>query len=168
MSKEVKEYLDYLKANEYIWNYEKRDNYIVLRYGLSSVKDTETSVKYNDNLRVFIENIIVKADELEDDIRGSLVDEKDYYGYVTKEELDDRINEEREYLKGLAGFRILPIKRYSINYVEQLENGLMKALDELSQKSEDFDYYDKLRELTNFSNYQALDFLDMYSDNKGE
>ena len=27
MSKEVKEYLDYLKANEYIWGYEKKDNY---------------------------------------------------------------------------------------------------------------------------------------------
>ena len=51
MSKEVKEYLDYLKANEYIWGYEKKDNYIVLRYGLSSVKDTETNIEYNDNLR---------------------------------------------------------------------------------------------------------------------
>ena len=48
----------------------------------------------------------------------------------------------------------------------------MKALDELSQKSkklnESFDYYDKLRELTNFSNSRALDFLDMYSDNEEE
>ena len=33
MSKEVKEYLDYLKANEYIWGYKKEDNQIVLRYG---------------------------------------------------------------------------------------------------------------------------------------
>ena len=47
MSKEVKEYLDYLKANEYIWGYEKKDNYIILRYGLSSVKDTETNIEYN-------------------------------------------------------------------------------------------------------------------------
>ena len=54
------------------------------------------------------------------------------------------------------------------NYVELLENGLIKALDELSQKEDDFDYYDKLRELTDFGNYQALDFLDMFSDNEGE
>lgn len=55
-----------------------------------------------------------------------------------------------------------------INYVELLENGLIKALDELSQKEDDFDYYDKLRELTDFGNYQALDFLDMFSDNEEE
>lgn len=58
--------------------------------------------------------------------------------------------------------------KLDIDYVKQLENGLMKALDELSQKSEDFDYYDKLRELTGFYNYQALDFLDMFSDNEEE
>lgn len=102
MNKEVKEYLDYLKANEYIWGYEKKDNYIILRYGLSSVKDTETNIEYNDDLRVFIENIRTRADEIEDDIRNSLVDEKDYYGYTTKEELDNRIVEETEFLKELS------------------------------------------------------------------
>lgn len=102
MSKEVKEYLDYLKANEYIWDYEKKDNYIILRYGLSSVKDTETNIEYNDNLRVFIENIRTRANEIENDIRNSLVDEKDYYGYDTKEELENRIVEEREFLKELS------------------------------------------------------------------
>ena len=214
MSKEVKEYLDYLKANEYIWGYEKKDNYIVLRYGLSSVKDTETNVEYNDNLRIFIKNIRTRANELEDDIKGSLVDENDYYGYDTEEELENRINEEREFLKDIAYARnripnfdeerysividsnmniykvrekkmiecfdklITPIDIYSqvanetgVELMQELghiENGLMKALDELSQKSEDFDYYDKLRELTGFYNYQALDFLDMYSDNEEE
>ena len=52
-----------------------------------------------------------------------------------------------------------------LDYVKQLESGLMSALDELSQKEDNFDYYDKLRELTGFGNYQALDFLDMFSDN---
>ena len=52
-----------------------------------------------------------------------------------------------------------------LDYVKQLENGLMSALDELSQEEDNFDYYDKLRELTGFGNYQALDFLDMFSDN---
>ena len=55
-----------------------------------------------------------------------------------------------------------------LDYVKQLENGLMSALDELSQKEDNFDYYDKLRKLTDFGNYQALDFLDMFSDNEGE
>ena len=55
-----------------------------------------------------------------------------------------------------------------LDYVKQLENGLINALDELSQKEDNFDYYDKLRELTNFGNYQALDFLDMFSDNEEE
>ena len=102
MSKEVKEYLDYLKANEYIWGHEKEDDYIVLRYGLSSVRDTETNIEYNDNLRIFIKNIRTRADEIEDDIRNSLVDEKDYYGYDTKEELENRIVEEKEFLKELS------------------------------------------------------------------
>lgn len=56
-----------------------------------------------------------------------------------------------------------------LDYVKQLESGLMSALDELSISSGgEFDYYDKLRELTGFGNYQALDFLDMFSDNEGE
>lgn len=56
-----------------------------------------------------------------------------------------------------------------LDYVKQLESGLISALDELSISSGgEFDYYDKLRELTGFGNYQALDFLDMFSDNEGE
>lgn len=56
-----------------------------------------------------------------------------------------------------------------LDYVKQLESGLMSALDELSISSGgEFDYYDKLRELTGFGNYQALDFLDMFSDNEEE
>lgn len=57
------------------------------------------------------------------------------------------------------------VHELNIDYVKKLENGLIKALDELSQKEDNFDYYDKLRELTDFGNYQALDFLDMFSDN---
>lgn len=57
------------------------------------------------------------------------------------------------------------VHELNINYVKKLENGLMGALDELANKNNIFDYYDKLRELTDFNNYQALDFLDMFSDN---
>ena len=60
------------------------------------------------------------------------------------------------------------VHELNIDYVKKLENGLIKALDELSQKEDNSDYYDKLRELTAFGNYQALDFLDMFSDNEGE
>ena len=59
-------------------------------------------------------------------------------------------------------------QQLGLDYVKQLENGLMSALDRLSQLDKDFDYYDTLRELTGFGNYQALDFLDMFSDNEGE
>ena len=59
-------------------------------------------------------------------------------------------------------------QQLGLDYVKQLESGLIKALDELSQKEDNFDYYDTLRELTGFGNYQALDFLDMFSDNEGE
>ena len=56
-----------------------------------------------------------------------------------------------------------------LDYVKELENGLMSALDELAISSGgEFDYYDKLRELTGFGNSQALDFLDMFSDNEEE
>lgn len=57
------------------------------------------------------------------------------------------------------------VHELDIDYIKKLENGLMNALEELSQKESNFDYYDKLRSLTDFSNYQALDFLDMFSDN---
>lgn len=51
-------------------------------------------------------------------------------------------------------------------YISKLENGLISALDRLSQLEENFDYYDTLRDLTGFGNFQALDFLDMFSDNE--
>ena len=59
-------------------------------------------------------------------------------------------------------------QQLGLDYVKQLENGLINALDRLSQLDKDFDYYDTLRELTGSGNYQALDFLDMFSDNEGE
>ena len=57
------------------------------------------------------------------------------------------------------------VHELNIDYVKKLENGLIKALDELSQKEDNFDYYDKLRELTGMQNFEALDFLDKFSEN---
>ena len=36
------------------------------------------------------------------------------------------------------------------------------------QRKKDFDYYDMLRELTNWGNYQALEFLEKFGDNEDE
>lgn len=55
-----------------------------------------------------------------------------------------------------------------LEYTKQLENGLMNALDKLAKLDKDFDYYDTVRELTGWGNFQALDYLDMFSDNEGE
>lgn len=60
------------------------------------------------------------------------------------------------------------IQQLESNYVRQLENGLINALDRLSKLDKNFDYYETLRELTDFGNYQALDFLDMFGDNEEE
>lgn len=52
----------------------------------------------------------------------------------------------------------------SKDYVNMLENGLVNALGEIADLSgklgKEFDYYDKLRELTGLSSYQALNILD--------
>lgn len=58
------------------------------------------------------------------------------------------------------------VHELNLKYVKDLENGLINALDELSKYDKNFDYYDKLRELTEWGNYQALDFLDMFGDNE--
>ena len=52
----------------------------------------------------------------------------------------------------------------SQDYVNKIENGLVNALTELcnlyGKLGKEFDYYDKIRELTGVSNYQALNILD--------
>lgn len=53
-------------------------------------------------------------------------------------------------------------------YIEELENGLINALDMLSTKIEGFDYYDTLRELTGWGNFKALEFLEKFGDNDEE
>lgn len=52
-------------------------------------------------------------------------------------------------------------------YIKSLENTLMNALDELSiWYDENFDYYDMLSKLSNWTNSEVLDFLDMFGDNE--
>ena len=60
------------------------------------------------------------------------------------------------------------VHELNLEYVEQLERGLMSALDLLSKTKKGFDYYETLRELTGFDNFMALDFLDMFGDKEEE
>ena len=92
--------LNDLVKEEYLWSYDLKDNELVVRYGLSSVKDTERAIDLEDKTlkQAFLES----AEELRVDIESSLVDNNDYFGYDTKEELEDRITEETEYLKLLS------------------------------------------------------------------
>ena len=53
-------------------------------------------------------------------------------------------------------------------YVSVLENGLMSALDELSCYNSEFDWVDKLQDLTGFSESVALDFLDRLGSDNNE
>ena len=58
------------------------------------------------------------------------------------------------------------VHELDLDYVKQLESGLVKALDKISKLDDSFDYYNTLRELTGFQNCQALDFIDMFNEDK--
>ena len=53
-------------------------------------------------------------------------------------------------------------------YISILENALMSALDELACYKSDFDWVDKLQDLTGFSESVALDFLDRLGSDNNE
>lgn len=96
----MKEQLDKLVKNEYLWSYEIQDTELIIRYGLSSVRDTERVIDLeNKDLK---QALLDSANDLKVDIESSLVDDNDFFGYSSKEELEDRIIEETEYLELLA------------------------------------------------------------------
>lgn len=97
----MKEILDKLKRDEYIWDYEfDIGDELRIRYGLSSVKDTERVLDIEN--KTLEKALLESANELENDIRCSLTDENDFFGYGNVEELEDRIEEETDYLKLLS------------------------------------------------------------------
>lgn len=98
---EIEKQLKYLVKEEYLWNYKIDNDYITIRYGLASCSDTERSIEIDRNKPLSI-MLLKSANDLEDDIRFSLTDENDFYGYDNKEELEDRIKEETDYLGLLA------------------------------------------------------------------
>lgn len=97
----IRSKLNKLVKDEYLWGYGINGNEITIRYGLSSVKDTER-VFYVDDNKTLQQALLESAEELEADIMFSLEDDNDFFGYDNEEELKDRIAEETDYLKLLS------------------------------------------------------------------
>lgn len=92
--------LDKLVKEEYLWGYDLKDNELTIRYGLYSVSDTERTLDIKkDNLK---QALLKSSKDLEIDIRSSLTNENDFYGYENENELNERIKEETKYLKLLS------------------------------------------------------------------
>lgn len=100
----IVKYLDYLVKRNYIFSYVINDKYFIISYSLLSTGDTERSIEcdINADIHTFIESIVNSARALKSDIYNSLVSENDFFGYSSKEELDNRILEEEEYLYYIA------------------------------------------------------------------
>lgn len=104
MNKEIIKYLEYLKREEYLYDYDIVDNYVLLRYGLFSCEDTERSIKVdkNSNITTFLNEILHSASQINNDIMATLVDDNDFYGYENMQELNARIDEEEYFLKSIV------------------------------------------------------------------
>lgn len=98
---EIEKQLKYLVEEQYLWGYKIDNDYITIRYGLASCKDTERTIEIDRTIPLSF-MLLKSAKDLEDDIRFSLTDENDFYGYSNKEELEDRIKEETDYLDLLS------------------------------------------------------------------
>ena len=61
--------------------------------------------------------------------------------------------------KNYDNYNKLDLEQYNMLMFENINGEIMKK---------DIDYYDKLRELTNWGNYQALEFLEKFGDNDDE
>lgn len=99
----LKEKLNKLVEHNYLFDYKINNDEITIRYGLSSVGDTER-VFYVDDNKDLKQALLESSKELRADIEYSLDedDDEDFFGYDSKEELEDRIAEETDYLKLLS------------------------------------------------------------------
>ena len=96
----MKEKLDKLVKEEWLWGYNLQDNELIIRYGLSSVNDTERVIDIeNKDLK---KALFESGEDIRVDIESSLVDDNDFFGYSNANELENRIIEETEYLKRLS------------------------------------------------------------------
>lgn len=97
----MKEKLNKLVENKYLYGYDLKDDELTIEYGLSSVGNTERVIDLrNKDLE---QAVLDSANELRADIESSLVDDDDFFGYSSQDELEDRIEEETEFLKELSG-----------------------------------------------------------------
>lgn len=96
----MKEKLDKLVKDEWLWDYDLKNNELTIRYGLSSVRDTERVIDItNKDLK---KALFESGENIRVDIESSLVDDNDFFGYDNAEQLENRIIEETEYLKRLS------------------------------------------------------------------
>jgi hypothetical protein len=105
MNKDIKNVLELYLANGYISNYDYTNDEITIRYTLHNGLETERTINYNvtnGNLDGFLNALIESANNVRDDIYNCLTDEFDFFGYSSKEELEERIKEEEIYLKSLV------------------------------------------------------------------
>ena len=124
------------KMKEYGWN-----------FGDNTSKDFEDIYNTHYDFIQRLHNYFVETDEL--NVGRDLND-------INEQNLQDMITFMGDFLRSLND---------RDDYIEKLERGLMSALDELKDNNKDMDYYDKLRELTDMQNFEALDFLDKFSEN---
>lgn len=104
MNKDIKKYLDLYIEYGYISHYSYTTDEFTIRYTLPNGLETERTINYdiiNGNLDDFLNFILKSADNLGDDIYSSLIDENDFFGYSSEQELEERIKEEETYLKSL-------------------------------------------------------------------
>ena len=73
--------------------------------------------------------------------------------------LDEIIMYHKLLSKNYDDYNKLDLEQYNMLMFENIDGEIMKK---------DIDYYDKLRELTNWGNYQALEFLEKFGDNEEE
>lgn len=108
MNKDIKNVLEFYIANGYITcdtNYDCTTDGITIRYTLHNGLETERTINYNvtnGNLDGFLNALSESGDNIRDDIYNCLTDEFDFFGYSSKEELENRIKEEETYLKSLV------------------------------------------------------------------
>lgn len=97
----LRKQLDYLVKHDWIYGYTlTNDGELCFDYSLSSVDYTERVI-YVDN-KDLVQALFESGEDIRIDIESSLVDDDDFFGYDNKEELEDRIEEETEFLKRLS------------------------------------------------------------------
>lgn len=120
------------------------------RYGWNIGDNTKEEFENTYSIHYdFIQNLY-------DFVADSDIDKPINLNHINKQMFEDMITFMSDFLRALND---------RDDYVKKLERGLMSALDELKDNNKDMDYYDKLRELTDMQNFEALDFLDKFSEN---